>query len=101
MKQHINNENTNIVQPDMMHIKTWQFLKTKYSTTIVLIRIEECYFTFDNDAYILSSITSIASTDCEHLKMQCYFPAQHLDNYLSKLVKAGNRVAICDQLVSS
>lgn len=92
--------NKAIVQPDIMHIKAWQSLKGKYSNTIVLLRIEEYYFTFDNDAYTVSSITGIASTNCEHLKMQCCFPVAELDTCLNKLVKAGNRVAICDQLVS-
>lgn len=92
--------NKAIVQPGIMHIKAWQSIKAKYSNTIVSLRIEECYFTFDNDAYTVSSITGIALTDCEHLKMQCFFPVAELDAYLNKLVKAGNRVAICDQLVS-
>lgn len=93
--------NKAIVQPDTMHIKAWQSIKSKYSNTIVLLRIEECYFAFDDDAYTLSSIIGIPFRNCEHLKMQCCFPAAELDTCLNKLVKAGNRVAICDQLVSS
>ena len=97
----MNPNNKAIVQPDIMHIKAWQSLKVKYSNTIVLLRIEDCYFTFDNDAYTVSSIMGITSTDCEHLKMQCCFPVAELDTFLNKLVKSGNRVAICDQLVST
>ena len=65
--------NKAIVQPGIMHIKAWQSIKSKYSNTIVLLRIEECYFTFDNDAYTVSSITGIISTDCEHLKCNVVF----------------------------
>lgn len=100
MKKQMELNNKAIVQPDITHIKAWQSIKAKYSNTIVLLRIEDCYFTFDNDAYTVSSITGIASTNCEHVEMQCCFPVAELDACLNKLVKAGNRVAICDQLVS-
>ncbi|WP_158638425.1 hypothetical protein [Panacibacter ginsenosidivorans] len=100
MEKQMKRNNKAIVQPDIMHIKAWQSLKAKYSNTIVLLRIEECYFTFDNDAYIVSSITGIILSECEHVEMQCCFPVAELDICLNKLVKAGNRVAICDQLVS-
>ena len=100
MKKQTANENNVIFQPGIMHIKAWQSIKANYINIIVLLRIEGCYFTFDNDAYTLSSITGIAATDCEHLKMQCCFPVAELDTCLNKLVKACNKVAICDQLVS-
>jgi len=100
MEKQTDSKNNSVAQLDIMHIKTWQSIKSKYSNTIVLLRIEDCYFAFDNDAYTVTSVTGIALTDCEHVEMQCCFPVSQLDACLNKLVKAGNRVAICDNLVS-
>ena len=81
-----------------------QFLdvKDKYSDSIVLFRMGDFYETFLNDAILTSQILGIVLTKRANGKAAdvdlAGFPHHALDNYLPKLVRAGHRVAICDQL---
>jgi len=81
-----------------------QYLKIKaqYKDTILLYRMGDFYETFYNDAKSISKILGIALTKRAHGKSAevplAGFPHHALDNYLYKLVNAGNRVAICEQV---
>src|SRR3569833_3350483 len=77
-------------------------IKAKYPDAILLFRVGDFYETFGPDAFIASRVLGItltkrnkgAATDNE----QTDNPQQTQETYLHKLVKAGYRVAICDQL---
>jgi len=81
-----------------------QFLevKRKYHDTIVLFRMGDFYETFLDDAILTSKILGIVLTKRANGKAAnvdlAGFPYHALDNYLPKLVKAGHRVAICEQV---
>jgi len=81
-----------------------QFLdvKEKYHDTIVLFRMGDFYETFLEDAVITAKILGIVLTKRANGKAAdvelAGFPYHSLDNYLPKLVKAGHRVAICEQV---
>ena len=77
-------------------------IKSKYPDTIVLFRMGDFYETFENDALIASKILGIVLTKRSNGKSSnvnlAGFPHHSIDNYLPKLVKAGHRVAICEQV---
>ena len=81
-----------------------QFLevKDKYNDSIVLFRMGDFYETFLEDAILTSKILGIVLTKRANGKAAdvnlAGFPHHALDNYLPKLVKAGHRVAICEQV---
>ncbi len=77
-------------------------LKQKHPDAILLFRCGDFYETYSNDAVVASRILGIALTKRSN-KGQAYtemagFPHHALDTYLPKLIRAGKRVAICDQL---
>jgi Mismatch repair ATPase (MutS family) len=78
--------------------EVWKKIKTKYVSAIVWIRRGEDYFVFGDDMIIMNQITSVETITNEHNKRHCHFPFYKLDTFLSALVRAGHRVAVCDQL---
>ncbi len=83
-------------------MKQYFEIKEKYNDTIVLFRMGDFYETFLNDAVLTSKILGIVLTKRSNGKAAdvelAGFPYHSLDNYLPKLVKAGHRVAICEQV---
>ena len=77
-------------------------IKQKYPDAILLFRVGDFYETFGEDAIIASRVLGITLTKRNNgaaaSSELAGFPHHSLDTYLHKLVKAGNRVAICDQL---
>ncbi len=77
-------------------------IKAKYPDAILLFRVGDFYETFGDDAVKTSSVLGITLTKRnngdEKSSQLAGFPHHALDTYLHKLVKAGYRVAICDQL---
>ena len=77
-------------------------IKAKYPDAILLFRVGDFYETFERDAVIASEILGIVLTKRSNGAASSAdlagFPHHALDTYLHKLVKAGYRVAICDQL---
>ncbi len=77
-------------------------IKAKYPDAILLFRVGDFYETFENDAIIASEVLGIVLTKRSNGKASAIelagFPHHALDTYMHKLVKAGYRVAICDQL---
>jgi len=77
-------------------------IKAKYPDAILLFRVGDFYETFGQDAVNASAVLGITLTkrnngNASSLEL-AGFPYHALDTYLHKLVKAGYRVAICDQL---
>ena len=77
-------------------------IKAKYPDAILLFRVGDFYETFGQDAVITSQVLGITLTKRNNgnadSSQLAGFPYHALDTYLHKLVKAGHRVAICDQL---
>jgi DNA mismatch repair protein MutS len=76
-------------------------IKAKYPDAILLFRVGDFYETFGHDAVIASQVLGITLTKRNNGSADnelAGFPYHALDTYLHKLVKAGYRVAICDQL---
>ncbi len=76
-------------------------IKSKYPGAMLLFRVGDFYETFGEDAIRASRILGITLTRRNNGGAQeelAGFPHHSLDNYLPKLVRAGERVAICDQL---
>lgn len=76
-------------------------IKTKYPDALLLFRVGDFYETFGEDAVRAAKILNIVLTNRNNggEKMELAgFPHHSLNTYLPKLVKAGERVAICDQL---
>ena len=77
-------------------------MKRKHPDAILLFRVGDFYETFSEDAIAASEILGITLTRRANGKAQSVelagFPHHALDSYLPKLVRAGRRVAICEQL---
>jgi DNA mismatch repair protein MutS len=77
-------------------------IKKKHPDAILLFRVGDFYETFSDDAIVASGILGITLTRRANGAAQFVelagFPHHALDTYLPKLVRAGKRVAICDQL---
>lgn len=77
-------------------------IKQKYPDAILLFRVGDFYETFGQDAVIASQVLGITLTKRNNGAASSSelagFPHHAMDTYLHKLVKAGYRVAICDQL---
>ena len=76
-------------------------IKTKYPDSLLLFRVGDFYETFGEDAIETSKILGIILTNRANGSSKIElagFPYHSLNTYLPKLVKAGKRVAICEQL---
>ncbi len=77
-------------------------IKTKYKDTILLYRMGDFYETFDEDARQVHKVLGITLTKRANGKASevalAGFPYHALDSYLPKLIRAGFRVAVCEQL---
>ena len=93
--------NPDIVLTPMM--KQFLDLKAKHPDAIMLFRCGDFYETYSTDAVVAADILGITLTKRNNGKggqtiEMAGFPHHALDTYLPKLVRAGKRVAICDQL---
>ncbi len=83
-------------------MKQYNQIKSKYPDAILLFRVGDFYETFGEDAVKAARILDIVLTKRSNgaaSEMELAgFPHHALDTYLPKLVRAGERVAICDQL---
>src|SRR3954470_14715639 len=83
-------------------MKQYFAIKAKYPDALLLFRVGDFYETFGEDAIKASGILGIVLTrrangSASFIEL-AGFPYHSLDTYLPKLVRAGLRVAICDQL---
>ena len=93
--------NEDIVLTPMM--KQFLDLKAKHPDAVMLFRCGDFYETYSTDAIVASEILGITLTKRNNGKAgqtieMAGFPHHALDTYLPKLIRAGKRVAICDQL---
>ncbi|WP_424493397.1 DNA mismatch repair protein MutS [Salinimicrobium sp. GXAS 041] len=83
-------------------MKQYNAIKKKYPDALLLFRVGDFYETFGEDAIKTARILNIVLTKrgngSEQETALAGFPHHSLNTYLPKLVKAGERVAICDQL---
>ncbi|WP_089119301.1 DNA mismatch repair protein MutS [Cellulophaga lytica] len=82
-------------------MQQYNAIKTKYPDAMLLFRVGDFYETFGDDAVKASKILGIICTHRNNGGEKTElagFPHHSLNTYLPKLVKAGQRVAICDQL---
>lgn len=89
-----------IVETPLM--KQYLEMKKKHPDAVLLFRVGDFYETFSEDAIHASEILGITLTrrangQAQHVEL-AGFPHHALDTYLPKLVRAGKRVAICEQL---
>lgn len=89
-----------IVETPLM--KQYFVFKAKYPEALLLFRVGDFYETFGEDAVIASKILGIVLTKrangaAQHVEL-AGFPHHAIDTYLPKLVTAGYKVAVCDQL---
>ncbi|HWZ35529.1 MAG TPA: DNA mismatch repair protein MutS, partial [Mucilaginibacter sp.] len=83
-------------------MQQYNTIKAKYPGALLLFRVGDFYETFGEDAVKAAGILGIVLTKrangaATHIEL-AGFPHHSLDTYLPKLVRAGQRVAICDQL---
>jgi DNA mismatch repair protein MutS len=83
-------------------MKQYNAIKAKYPGALLLFRVGDFYETFGEDAIKAAKVLDITLTkrgngSASEIEL-AGFPHHALDTYLPKLVRAGNRVAICDQL---
>ncbi len=83
-------------------MKQYNAIKAKHPGALLLFRVGDFYETFGEDAIKASKVLDIVLTkrangSASHIEL-AGFPHHSLDSYLPRLVRAGNRVAICDQL---
>jgi len=83
-------------------MRQYRKIKEKYPETILLFRMGDFFETFEEDAITTSKVLGITLTKRSNGAASevplAGFPHHALDNYLPKLVKAGYRVAVCEQL---
>lgn len=83
-------------------MKQYNSFKTKYPDAILLFRVGDFYETFGKDAIIAAKVLGIVQTQRKNGSASSVelagFPHHSLETYLPKLVRAGYRVAICDQV---
>lgn len=100
MKKETVNMANDVVMTPMM--KQYFDLKQKHPDAVLLFRCGDFYETYSQDAVIASEILGITLTKRANGKEKTVemagFPHHALDTYLPKLIRAGKRVAICDQL---
>src|SRR5690606_15692163 len=82
-------------------MKQYNAIKAKYPGALLLFRVGDFYETFGKDAVAASKVLDIVLTkrgsgSASEIEL-AGFPHHSLDTYLPKLVRAGHRVAICDQ----
>jgi len=89
------------LSPMMTHFKK---LKKDYPDTIILYRLGDFYEMFFNDAILASEILGLTLTgrECglEKRAPMCGVPYHAVEGYIAKLIKAGQKVAICEQLTA-
>ena len=85
-------------------MKQYEEMKRKHPDAVLLFRVGDFYETFSDDAIVASDILGITLTrranGAHNYVELAGFPHHALDTYLPKLVRAGKRVAICEQIQS-
>lgn len=72
-------------------------LKEEHPDRLYLFRVGDFYESFQEDAEITARVLGITLTKDKEGVKQTMFPHYELDTYLSKLIKEGHRIGICDE----
>jgi DNA mismatch repair protein MutS len=75
--------------------------KARHPNMLLLFRVGDFYELFGDDAETASKVLGLTLTTRDKTVLMAGFPHHALEMYLSHLLKAGQRVAICDQVVES
>lgn len=78
-------------------MRQYKEIKDKYKDSILLFRMGDFYEVFFDDAKIVSDILGLTLTKRANVPM-AGVPYHAVDNYLSKLIKSGMKIAVCDQI---
>ena len=74
----------------------WQKLKARYTDAIVIIRKGNDYYSFESDAQIVSSVMNSDWKELWNITKVVIIPVHQTDILLSKVVRIGYRIAICE-----
>lgn len=80
------------------HFKSFLAIRHKYPGAVVLLKIAGDYTALQLDAELIHQLTGYPITRLPEMGNTCRFSVAEIDRILHKLVKAGNKVAICDPL---
>ncbi len=78
-------------------VKQAKHFKTKYPDTIMLMKMGDFYEAFGDDAKVLNEVCGLTIT-CRGETLMAGLPYHSLESYLTKLVKAGHKVGVCEQI---
>jgi DNA mismatch repair protein MutS len=79
-------------------IEQYHAAKERHPNMLVLFRVGDFFELFGADAETASKILGLTLTSRDKTTSMAGFPHHALESYLSRLIKAGQRVAICDQV---
>ena len=91
-------ESEPVVKEPSTMLEQYKELKTKHPDAVLLFRCGDFYESYMEDAEACAEVLGITLTKRGDKVSMAGFPFHALDTYLPKLVRAGKRVAICDQL---
>ena len=97
----VKTEGTENVQVSNPMMKQFKQLKEKRPDALLLFRCGDFYECYEDDAKAVAEVLGITLTKGDDGVQMAGFPHHALDQYLPKLVRAGKRVAICDQITPS
>ena len=87
---------------DSPMMKQFKTIKSQYPGTVIFFRMGDFYETFGDDAVITARVLDITLTSRGKMKGKkmplAGIPYHALDTYLHRMVKAGHKVAICEQI---
>ena len=86
------------MKTESKYLQQFHELKEKHPETLLLFRCGDFYECYEGDASIASLILGITLTKRKDGGNMAGFPHHALDTYLPKLIRAGKRVVICDQV---
>ncbi|HEX4591180.1 MAG TPA: DNA mismatch repair protein MutS, partial [Gemmataceae bacterium] len=83
---------------DTPMMRQYQEAKAHHPGMLLLFRMGDFYETFDGDAELAARVLGLTLTSRDKQVPMAGFPHHQLENYLRKLLQAGHRVAVCDQV---
>jgi DNA mismatch repair protein MutS len=79
-------------------MQQYQDAKARHPGMVLLFRMGDFYETFESDAELVSRVLGLTLTSRDKSMPMAGFPHHQLESYLRKLLHAGHRVAVCDQV---
>ena len=83
---------------DTPMMRQYQEAKAQHPGMLLLFRMGDFYETFDDDAELAARVLGLTLTSRDKQVPMAGFPHHQLEHYLRKLLHAGHRVAVCDQV---